>query len=264
MASRQSSVWFPDLPRSSAGRSSLAPSVRDRDDTPPLTQLSEEFDDSEDIIMAIDQKGKIGCCYYTYADCTLSFVEDISMPADEIIDVLKFQVKPTTLLIPSRLGDLEATTDEGRQYRVLVRPAGEFSYDAARKKLLAFQIGGDDGPGINMPGDLHDLSSDTGSRGRLFKLASWINIESRVTVGCAGAVLAYLQRKKAIEQGDGAGDRVEVAAIEMVSLKDIMFVNADTICSLQVFESEAHPSGYMAGAGKGGKEGLSLFGKWLR
>lgn len=37
-------------------------------------------------------------------------------------------------------------------------------------------------------------------------------------------------------------------------------MNADTICSLQIFEDESHPNFHMQGQGGRGKEGLSLFG----
>jgi len=38
------------------------------------------------------------------------------------------------------------------------------------------------------------------------------------------------------------------------------FVNADTICALQIFEDESHPNFLMQGPHGRGKEGLSLFG----
>lgn len=38
-------------------------------------------------------------------------------------------------------------------------------------------------------------------------------------------------------------------------------MNADTICSLQIFEDESHPNFHMQGPKGRGKEGLSLFGK---
>ncbi|KAF8244532.1 hypothetical protein K440DRAFT_513134, partial [Wilcoxina mikolae CBS 423.85] len=200
----------------------------------------EEEDDSEDVIMAVDQKGpKIGCAYYTAADETLSFMEDIDFPSADCFD---------------------ARGDNTLPYRVLIRPSGEFSYDAAKRKLIALRIGEDSGPDIQVPADLHDVSSDGQSRGKLLKLAAWINIDSKTTVGCAGAVLAYLQRKKAIETGTNRNERLEISSVEMFSLANVMFVNADTICSLQIFENESHPNFHMQGKGGRGKEGLSLFG----
>jgi hypothetical protein len=38
------------------------------------------------------------------------------------------------------------------------------------------------------------------------------------------------------------------------------FVNADTMCALQIFENESHPNLHMQSPHGYGKEGLSLFG----
>lgn len=49
----------------------------------------------------------------------------------------------------------------------------------------------------------------------------------------------------------------------MFSLADIMFVNADTLSSLQIIQSESHPNSHMQGPNKstsGSKESLSVFG----
>ena len=136
--------------------------------------------------------------------------------------LVKFQIKPTTLLLPSRLDDIESDGSSTTPYRVLVRPAGEFSYDAAKRKLIALRIGEDSGPDIQVPADLHDVSSDGQSRGKLLKLAAWINIDSKITVGCAGAVLAYLRRKKAIEAGTDRNEGLEIRSVEMFSLANVM------------------------------------------
>jgi DNA mismatch repair protein MSH5 len=49
----------------------------------------------------------------------------------------------------------------------------------------------------------------------------------------------------------------------MFSLTDMMFVNADTLASLQILQSEFHPNSHMQGPAKsssGAKESLSVFG----
>lgn len=49
----------------------------------------------------------------------------------------------------------------------------------------------------------------------------------------------------------------------MFSLSDMMFVNADTLSSLQIIQSERHPNSHMQGPNKstsGSKESLSVFG----
>ena len=91
-----------------------------------------------------------------------------------------------------------------------------------------------------------------------------VNLESSPTVGCAGAVLSYLQRRRTacyLPGDDEAQNFFRVSTITMFSLEDYMFVNEDTLLSLQVFSSESHP--YMHNQGpqnSGSKEGLSVYG----
>lgn len=173
------------------------------------------------------------------------------------MSVVKFHIKPTVLLLPSRFDEtidkslnpdpkgaqsnlllqiylcicllLTALPDEfATPYHVAIRPTAEFSYDAARNKLISIRIGESNGPSITIqtPGDMHDISGELRRRGNLLRLAGWINVESKVTVGCAGAVLTYLQRKASIDGGPGEGDGggVLVAEIEMWSMADVMYV----------------------------------------
>lgn len=54
-----------------------------------------------------------------------------------------------------------------------------------------------------------------------------------------------------------------VSALEMFSLRETMFVNADTLHSLQILGAESHPSSHNRGptkASSGAKEGLSVYG----
>lgn len=47
----------------------------------------EEGDDSEDVIMAVDHRGrKIGCAFYSVADGKLSLMEDIEFPTSDCLD----------------------------------------------------------------------------------------------------------------------------------------------------------------------------------
>ena len=54
-----------------------------------------------------------------------------------------------------------------------------------------------------------------------------------------------------------------VRTIEMFTLSDMMFINADTMASLQILQAEFHPNSHMQGpnsASSGAKESLSVFG----
>lgn len=81
-----------------------------------------------------------------------------------------------------------------------------------------------------MPGDIHtnggyDDGDDVGRQEHLLRLSGWINMESRITVGCAGAVLAYIHRRRTIAflPGDqAANDMFRVSTIQMFTLKSTM------------------------------------------
>jgi hypothetical protein len=54
-----------------------------------------------------------------------------------------------------------------------------------------------------------------------------------------------------------------VSTLEMFSLRETMFVNADTLHSLQILGAESHPASHNRGptkASSGAKEGLSVYG----
>lgn len=85
-------------------------------------------------------------------------------------------------------------------------------------------------------------------------------------MGCAGAILSYLSKRKAIDylhDDQAALGAFRIRTVEMFTLSDVMFVNADTLASLQIIQSENHPNSHMQGPNKstsGAKESLSLYG----
>ena len=84
-------------------------------------------------------------------------------------------------------------------------------------------------------------------------------------VGCAGALLSYLQRRRAAAYlpGDEAAHMMfRITALEMFSLRETMFINADTLRSLGIIDAESHPHSHNRGpnANSGAKEGLSVYG----
>ena len=68
----------------------------------------------------------------------------------------------------------------------------------------------------------------TGRQGKLLRLSGKIDIESRLTIGCAGAVLTYLQRRKAVEYLPGDNDAnlaLQNLTVEMFSLAGFMYMD---------------------------------------
>lgn len=66
-------------------------------------------------------------------------------------------------------------------------------------------------------------------------------------VGCAGALLSYLQRRRAaayLPGDDAAYMMFRITMLEMFSLRETMFINADTLHSLGIIDAEAHPNSH--------------------
>ena len=166
-------------------------------------------------------------------------------------------------------------------YLLECRPNTEFGYDSARDKLVQLRLGQRDGANVTfvVPGDIvthdenhadvADHSFLVGRQGQLLRLCGWINMESRLTVGCAGAVLSYLQRRRAtayLPGDEAAASMFRVGTVQMFSLTDCMMINNDTLMSLQITSTESHPNAQNQGpssrgwSSHGSKEGLSVYG----
>lgn len=146
------------------------------------------------------------------------------------------------------------TDDQFRlPYILEVRPSSEFNYESSKSKLANLRLDVDEGPKITftIPGDVigtdgYEIQDDiSGRHEHLLRLAGWVDIESRVTVccpslwglrqfikkqvGCAGAVISYLQRRRATRYlpGDSSADGFfRISTLEMFSLNETMHVCA--------------------------------------
>lgn len=172
------------------------------------------------------------------------------------------------------------------------RPSGDFAYESSATKLINLGIGENDRAHVSyaVPGEvmgdgdraLDGIDLNVGHQGRLHRLSCFIDLDSQVSVGCAGAVLGYLQRRRsaAFLPGD---DQIQtlfhVSTVEMASLQGSMwvspgrcvristdvgrFMDANTLASLQIIQPNFHPHQHNQGPTKsnaGSKEGLSIYG----
>ena len=78
--------------------------------------------------------------------------------------------------------------------------------------------------------------------------------------------MSDIQRRKQAQYLPNDPDALvafRIRSVEMFTLFDSMFINADTMASLQIIQSELHPNSQMRGPGKsasGAKESLSVYG----
>ncbi|KAF1911832.1 muts domain V-domain-containing protein [Ampelomyces quisqualis] len=248
-------------------------------------------DTVSEVIMAVNMlpDGTVGCCYYVAAEEKLFFMEDIQFGDVDVVDALRLFVNPTVVLVSTRIDDAvidrfdpeaksgcSASVDNDQfrlPFLLEVRPPAEFLYDAARSKLVNLHLGDENGTQVSfsVPGELGatdhlDDENVAGQQGQLLRLAGWVDVESRVTVGCSGALISYLQRRRAAAYlpGDQAAHLMfRISVLEMFSLRETMFVNANTLHSLQILGAESHPHSHNRGPTKsnsGAKEGLSVYG----
>ena len=115
------------------------------------------------------------------------------------------------------------------------RPSPEFNYDAGKDKLMNLHLFADGSSEVSLstPGD-DDSHNDygegtdagySGRRGQLLRLSAAVDMESRLTIGCAGALLTYVTRRKAVEyvpDDDYTAGSFRISALEMFSLKNTM------------------------------------------
>ncbi|KAI5274779.1 hypothetical protein E4T47_02207 [Aureobasidium subglaciale] len=172
-------------------------------------------------------------------------------------------IDPTTILVSSKLDD--SVLDKLDPERKYMGDGDSTAYDHEDGPKVTFTTPGDVVVGRD-EGYIADGDAFETRQGQLLRLAGWIDVESRVTVGCSGAVLAYIHRKRAATflPGDAAAQAMHrISTIEMFTLAGSMFVNADTLLSLQIVQSESHPHSHNQGPAKtnsGSKEGFSLYG----
>ena len=177
---------------------------------------------------------------------------------------MKLQAQPTTVLISSRIDEkvdklLDPQGKHGGsaigegwsskyfvskshnridQFRLPfvldVRPPQEFDYSSGKRRLTDIQL-----PvhathvNFAVPGedDVYESYNDgldagyTGRQGKLLRLASLLDFDSQLSVGCAGALLTHLQRRRGRQYLPGdmeAEAQFRVTAVEMFNLNGTM------------------------------------------
>jgi DNA mismatch repair protein MSH5 len=115
-----------------------------------------------------------------------------------------------------------------------LRPSSEFNYEAGKNKLINVHLPSDDGhPTFITPGNADNYegyderyqAGFTGRQGKFLRLSGRVDLESRLSVGCACAVLSYLSRRKAVEYLPGDADAnlaFRILTIESFSLNETM------------------------------------------
>lgn len=133
--------------------------------------------------------------------------------------------------------DLQTGSDLYLPYQIDIRPSQEFGHASAMSKLVSLDISSKHEEQMKFlvphAGLVDTDQMDTESldftlqEGRLLHMGGSIELQNTVTIGCAGAILTHLQRRRAtMLSGNGSIEIFRVASIEMVGLKGTMYVAA--------------------------------------
>ncbi|KAK4197480.1 putative muts protein 5, partial [Triangularia verruculosa] len=232
----------------------------------------------------VDREGKVGCAYYSAMDETLFLENDIAMGGIEMVETYLLHIEPTSVLISNRATDsliqfLERSaqkfdddqtsrTDKG-PYILRHLVSAQFDYETAKELLASVDIIADESeepdPLQVQCGTEEPIQCIGSSKHiNLVRLARIINMESHISVGCAGAVLTDLERRRTVEEESGSGEDggvpFRVKHIRMNIPTDTMLLGADALISLQIVRSylQAIPGLHGSSDEPRAKENLSV------
>ncbi|KAF9171840.1 MutS protein msh5 [Mortierella sp. AD010] len=233
-------------------------------------QTSSEPQPGHEIIMAINAKGRtMGFSYYDGQLAKLFVMQDMAeCNPVAMAETVKVQLRPTLILTNARLDDnvMDALRfdETGHETKIEIRPGSEFSYPVAKSRLISVSIN------ISRSGRISNPARGLGTqtcfpemdesalRNAQLRLSNSIDLESTESVGCAGAIVNFLSRRGISHRTTRGGCSLAILAIESFAIDSHMFININSLSSLQIFEDESHPS--MHSSIRGRKEGLSLYG----
>ena len=136
-------------------------------------------------------------------------------------------------------------------YQVEVRPNAEFNYEGAKHKLLNINVGQIDPTATFwVPGESVDAAEaailDMGMhcrQGKLLQMSAWVNTDNKASMGCVGAVLAYIQRKCASEylpSDEAVHQAYPVYRLETFTLHGTLYGSSGTLGYTDLSQVDQH------------------------
>ncbi|ORY78537.1 muts domain V-domain-containing protein [Protomyces lactucae-debilis] len=243
----------------------------DSHSAPAASQASEDDFGNvlEPVIASFDYKDKkLGIAFYAREQATLFIAQDIQHEAPPCFDAMKrarFQIEPDVILLSSRADDAFHSTEvndlvlsDADETRKQVRPSPEFSSISAMGRSCELRAAKDAvhahiAPRITFGTSLTDSESHHRLAG--IKLGGSIDDSAILSLGCANAVLCYIEKHCATLHGDEELSTY-VHQVTMYAPKNHLTISPDSLFALGIFGDEAHPNVHANGS----KESLTLFG----
>ncbi|KAJ6660094.1 hypothetical protein lerEdw1_018020 [Lerista edwardsae] len=222
----------------------------------PASEEDDEQGQSEIYMCVLWYGRELGIAYYDTADCSIYFMPDTPDNEDlKLLQKVTEEVLPKYILSSAKqdhsiakfLTNISATAGEMREEgkaEVVLYPNMDFGLEVSKQRILSRQF--------------PFVPSHMTATERILYLSSIIPFESPLMIRAIGGLLKFLDRRRVGVELEDSNVGVPILAFKKFVLTDIVNVDQDTYCVLQIFKSEVHPSVYKQATGK--KEGFSLYG----
>lgn len=222
---------------------------------PPLGPDPEDHECSETHMSVLWYAGQLAITYYDTEDCSVYFMPDIPDSEDlKLLHKVIGEVNPQCIVTSAKqdqniakfLTNLTATAgdkDIGKPEIVLF-PNTDFGLDVSKQRILSRQF--------------PFIPSHMTATEKILYLSSVIPFESPLMIRALGGLLKFLDRRRVGVELEESTIAVPILAFKKFVLSDIVNMDQDTYCVLQIFKSDIHPSVYKLSSGL--KEGFSLYG----
>ncbi|KAL0936643.1 DNA mismatch repair protein [Colletotrichum truncatum] len=232
----------------------------------------------DDVIMAINVEngGNLGCAYYTATEDSLFLLhEGACTDSLQLLEKLMLYVDPTVVLLPLNVSDevlhffedhrtiIDHSNGNRNHYVLRTLGSNDFNYTVSVDKLTSLPLICSGLARITTAayrwssGGIEDECENI----KVMRLGSFIDLDCKLSVACAGAILGDIIRVRNTEPCSLG--RTIAGLVRMFTLSEFMFVTKDTLSSLQIFQSELDPNNLISGAAtssSSSKESLSLYG----
>ncbi|XP_025941490.1 mutS protein homolog 5 [Apteryx rowi] len=224
---------------------------------PPLLVPEQEEDQehSEAHMSVLWFAGQLAITYYDTEDCSVYFMPDT--PDNEDLKLLQKvigEVLPQCIVTSAKqdqniakfLTNLRDTADDKdtRKPEIVLFPNIDFDLEVSKQRILSRQF--------------PFIPSHMTTTEKILYLSSIIPFESPLMIRALGGLLKFLDRRRVGVELEESTVAVPILAFKKFVLSDIVNMDQDTYCVLQIFKSDIHPSVYKLSSGL--KEGFSLYG----
>ena len=248
----------------STSREYLELSTNDR---PEITASSMEKELPTSVSQVIDQRflsilfhqNLLGAAYYDTDNCVLNVFEDMS-ETDQFSHVMQIfhQTNPDKVIINSKQGRLfvdflknACFEDENSKDNIEILPSSHFTFESGKRRLLSLTSI------TQLPHKATDEHKD-------IYLHSIINFDNKSSIKAAGALLRYIDSNRIGVELEDSIINAPVVAVAQCSVSASLYLDRNSLQSLQIFVDDNHPARTKRGLYSSVKEGLSLFGQMNR